>query len=452
MKSHLAFLVVALALLSGPAVADDDGVVGPQEFSDLAGARSQIYEGFVGVIEGLQDGGNISGWATEMIEAAFGIAQGTVETIVFATTFSIPVGGIEIVFFIKDAWGQANTFIGLYDDFSYLMNNWSDGFIAGDQVLIWKNGSVGFAGKPSKLKTRLATLQQLTASESQLWDEVALDVMKLNDVDELLAQEIAEVEQALGPATYMYNTAQMWKDSGSVPNTFVCQFGEYSACLKLIDANHSITKAIYEFLLSEQEYLAGFMVALAEVELECIPGDLQELGACGECGNETLVCTEDGQWSEMSVCSDPCETPQQDVLEETSAPDVSTAQDLFLPEDIPSTVPDVLSELAVEPEAKADLPWGEDGAAAEGDTPGSDTEYLEEDSGGKDMAKLGDLVLAPDASATEGPEPADTGSGKDGCTVSTGLFVCQDLVNPLYLLAGLMLALVGCRKRRRFNH
>lgn len=296
-----AALLLALFFGAGPVQAEE-GDVGPQEFGDLATARSQIYEGFVGLIEGFQDGGNISGWAEDMLDAAFGIAQGTVETIVYATTFSIPVGGLEMVIFAYDAWGQANVMMDMYDDISFLMNNWSDGFIAGDQQLIWNNNFMYYSGKPDDLKQDLTALQIMTAEEAVLWAAVLDDLMQLNDVDELLAQQAAKVEEALGPATYMYNTATQWKESGSVPNTFVCQFGEYSSCKQLIDTNYSVTKSIYEFLLTEQAYLAGFLTVLEPVEVECLPGSELPGEPCGNCGNNVTICTEEAKWATDVVC------------------------------------------------------------------------------------------------------------------------------------------------------
>lgn len=127
-------VVAACAFWPGKsALADDEEPATPATVADLATARSQIYEGYVTLIEGLQDGDGIDAWAKDYLEAAFSFAQGTMETVMFVGTLSVPTFGFEWVLLISDVAQQAGTMSQMYSDMSTLMNNWSHGFIVGDR-------------------------------------------------------------------------------------------------------------------------------------------------------------------------------------------------------------------------------------------------------------------------------------------------------------------------------
>ncbi len=312
-------VVFALALLlacwqSPVARADDGDPATPATFSDLATARSQIYEGYVALIEGLQDGDGIDPWASDYLEAAFSFAQGTMETVMFVGTLSVPTFGFEWVLLISDVAQQAGTMSQMYSDMSTLMNNWSHGFIIGDLTLIWNSGAF-YGNQADDLKYDLDDMQDFCAEEAGLWLDLEQDLLVIYDLEEHMAQQYAKVQDALGPATYIYNTASGWKDSGSVPNTFVCQFGEYSACVSLIDTNYSIAKSIYDFLQGEQVYLEAFLAALEPVEVECTPG-ATDATPCGNCGKSILECSEEGQWPAGAECLGEGECAPEEVAEE----------------------------------------------------------------------------------------------------------------------------------------
>jgi len=294
--------------------AEDGDPATPATFADLATARSQIYEGYVALIEGLQDGDGIDPWASDYLEAAFSFAQGTMETVMFVGFLSIPTFGFEWVLLISDVAQQAGTMSQMYSDMSTLMNNWSHGFIIGDLTLIWNSGAF-YGNKADSLKYDLDDMQDFCSEEAVLWLALEQDLLVIYELEELMAQEHAKVQDALGPATYIYNTASGWKDAGSVPNTFVCQFGEYSACVSLIDTNYSIAKSIYDFLQSELAYLEAFLTALEPVDVECTPG-AADATPCGYCGTSILVCAEEGKWPAGAECMDEGECAPDEVAEE----------------------------------------------------------------------------------------------------------------------------------------
>jgi hypothetical protein len=315
-----AIALVATLLLMAPsaAVADepDPEPVTQETMAEFATTRSQIYNGFVLLIEGMQEGEGIDVWAMEYLDAAFGVAEGTMELLKAIETFSVPVGAVQWALTITDLYDTAGNIQQMYTDINTLLDDWSDGFIVGDLGLLWSPGVIGFQDDGASLKADLTELKAMAEQEAILWPGVQNDLLSIYTVEEHLGAELVVVEEALAIAEDMVALALQWETNGTVPNTFVCDFGEPSACAKLIETNVNITTAIRDFLLSEQAYLTGFLAALATVEIECSPGDETD-EPCGNCGYKIFVCGDDGMWPADADCANEGECAPGEEDEQT---------------------------------------------------------------------------------------------------------------------------------------
>jgi MYXO-CTERM domain-containing protein len=458
--SAMAAVLAVMLAFEGVARADDEPAT-PQLFADYATTRSQIYEGFIALIDGLQEGGTIDAWAKEYLDTAFDVAKKTVETIKYVTFFSIPGNPFGWVMFVKGMYDQANVTIGLYNDITSLMDNWSDGFIAGDLKLIWNNTFMFYDGHVQQIEPQLAEMKELTLQEAGLWTGLATDLVLFNDLKALLAVELGVVEEALVHATFMANTAQQWKDAGKVPNTFVCQFGEPSACQQLINTNVGLTTSLRDFLLAEQAYLSSMVSSMEPVEVECNPGAAKS-EPCGTCGQATYVCSAEAAWPAEAACDDPCATGKEEAgaADVLSSPDLAT-DTLWIDPEVGSgsedanpaetgvgfeSGPDLPSDAAPNPaeDAVADGLVGTDGCCAPDFAPDGRAPV---DNRVEDIAATADGAYPADAAAKDAEpksEPASAEGDGSGCSSSFA-----SPASPwLALLVMLTLAtLLSCRRR-----